>query len=193
MVDLISSLKTNFKLRGMRGDNLPHLLTPRERDGGREAIGKVLNELGARDGVEIGVSRGFSAIVWLDANPEMHLSLIDPWMDRREKFYPEACERFKGRNVTILRMKSMDALQKFPDGSLDFVHIDGNHEFDFVMTDIIFWMHKLKSKGIMAVHDYIEFHKGGVIDAVRSYTRCHKIDPWFITRDRLPTVIWEKR
>jgi hypothetical protein len=38
------------------------------------------------------------------------------------------------------------------------------------MTDIIFWNHKLKPGGIMAVHDYIEFHKGGVIDAVRAYT-----------------------
>ena len=85
----------------------------------------------------------------------------------------------------------MDALPEFADGSLDFVHIDGNHEFDFCCPDIIYWSQKVKSGGMILVHDYIEFHRAGVVDAVRAYVHCHHIDPWYVTRDRLPTAFWK--
>lgn len=177
----------------MQNDSLPYLLTPygRNRDIGRECIASVLKDMGAKNGVEIGVRKGLSAIVWMEKNPEMKLTCIDPWLGRQEKYYKEACDRLKSDNVTIVRSTSMDALPLFKDSSLDFVHIDGNHEFDYVVTDIVFWSKKLKQGGLMAVHDYIEFHRSGVIDAVRGYTRCNNIE-WFITRDRLPTVLWLK-
>ena len=61
------------------------------------------------------------------------------------------------------------------------------------MLDIIHWNRKLKPGGLMAIHDYLEAWGVGIIPAVRAYTHCHKIDPWFVTRDRLPTVVWFKK
>jgi hypothetical protein len=132
-------------------------------------------------------------LTWLQANPQLHLTCIDPWLGKRhEANYAAALQNLAGHNATVMRATSMEAWPTFEDASLDFVHIDGNHEFDFACPDIIFWSQKLKPGGVMAVHDYLEFHKSGVVDAVRAYTHCHHIDPWFITRDRLPTAFWQK-
>ena len=35
-----------------------------------------------------------------------------------------------------------------------FVYIDGNHKFDFICPDIIYWSKKVKHGGIVAVHDF---------------------------------------
>lgn len=193
MADLVALLKKHFRLRGTRHDNLPHLLTPPRRDEGRLALARVLADLGVKTGAEVGVRVGRSAIVWLDSVPGLHLTCIDPWMgDRHDRNYTAAIANLAGRNVTIMRELSEDALPKLADDSLDFLHIDGAHDFDHAALDIIFGSRKVKSGGIIAVHDYLEFHKAGVLDAVRAYTHCHHIDPWFVTRDRLPTAFWQK-
>ena len=54
----------------------------------------------------------------------------------------------------VLKMTSLEASSLFEDKSLDFVFIDGCHEYECVKTDIISWMPKVKSGGIFAGHDY---------------------------------------
>ena len=49
------------------------------------------------------------------------------------------------------------------DESLDFVFIDGNHEYDFVFSDIKNWLPTVKCGGVLAGHDY---HAPSVISAV---------------------------
>lgn len=193
MPDFLTSVKRQFRVSRMRGDNLPILVTPPRRDRGRQALAKVLADMGGVRGVEIGVRVGRSAIAWMDANPQMHLTCIDPWAGRRhEANFIAAAKNLETYNATLLRATSMEAVTRFEDNSLDFVHIDGNHEFDYCCQDIICWSRKLRPGGVMAVHDYLEFHRAGVVDAVRAYTHCHHIDPWFVTRDRLPTAFWQR-
>jgi hypothetical protein len=86
----------------------------------------------------------------------------------------------------------MDAVGEFEHESIDFVYIDGNHRFDFVMTDLIRWAKRVKKGGIVALHDYCHFHWSGVVRAVDAYTYCHDIRPWFITKEAKPTVFWVK-
>jgi hypothetical protein len=38
----------------------------------------------------------------------------------------------------------MDALNDFEDDSLDFVYIDGNHEFPYVAEDLFHWSKKVR-------------------------------------------------
>ncbi len=53
-----------------------------------------------------------------------------------------------------LRMSSMEAVSKFQDESLDFVFIDGSHDYVDIKDDIIHWLPKVKKGGILAGHDY---------------------------------------
>jgi hypothetical protein len=78
-----------------------------------------------------------------------------------------------------MREMSMDAVKKIKDGSLDFVYIDANHGFDYVMEDLIEWSKKVRVGGIVSGDDYYDFRKAGVIEAVDAYTKAHGIKVTF--------------
>ena len=81
-----------------------------------------------------------------------------------------------------------------PDGSLDFVYIDANHEQTFVTQDLRAWHPKVRAGGIMSGHDYIV--KPGrpyiqVKPAVNAYAAAHGIAPWVvIAAERTPSWMW---
>lgn len=190
--ELKKVLVPDFRVRGGTRDCLPYALQPLNKLSGRQALAQSLARLEVKVGVEIGVAAATSAMCWLDANPKLHLTCIDPWAGRREKDYERAVRRLKTRNATIKRCMSMEALKHFEDESLDFLHIDGNHKLDFCMPDLIFWSNKVRRGGVIVVHDYCEFFKAGVIDSVKIYTHHHKIDPWYVTKEKLPSAFWQK-
>ena len=182
----------------VQGDNMPIGC----RTGDRETLCDVLGKLNFKAGVEIGVKKGsFSHQILQRSN--IHLTCVDPWMayggitqETQDRNFGLTQERLKsyaevGR-LNILRKTSMDAVNEFADGSLDFVYIDGNHSFEHAVMDIIHWHKKLRPGGIMAVHDYCAMRQGGVIEAVNSFTHCNRITPWFVTREVLPTAFWVK-
>ena len=64
---------------------------------------------------------------------------------------------FIGRNmVHVLQGRSDDLaiLEKIDEASVDFMMIDGAHEYDNVKDDIINWWPKLKPEGVMFGDDY---------------------------------------
>ncbi len=185
-----------FRFRSVR-DNVPWA-SPR---GTRGTLAAVFGLAGFTKGVEIGVKRGDYSKVLCDNIPNVELSCIDPYcylgkhltQEKQDKFYKEAKEKLSQYNVTFIKKFSMDALDDFEDGSLDFIYIDGNHEFDYVVQDIIYWSKKVKKGGIVACHDYLNFFRAGVVQAVDSYTHCNRITPWFVTKEQLPTAFWINR
>ena len=50
---------------------------------------------------------------------------------------------------------------------LDFVYIDGNHQYDYVINDIKLSLKKLKKNGIISGHDYGSKIHMGVTQAVQ--------------------------
>ena len=90
-------------------------------------------------------------------------------------------------------MTSMEAVSKIPDASLDFVYIDGRHEFDFIMMDLIAWAPKVRAGGIVSGHDYYQFYRGGVVHAVNAYVLGHNIKEWFVTREKECSFFWVKQ
>lgn len=170
-------------------------------------------DLGYRVGAEIGVETGKYSEEICRAIPGIKLYCVDPWQaydryadhvsqSRLDNFYNVAVSRLihmNHFNVEIIRKTSLEAVKQFEPGSLDFVFIDGNHHFDFVVQDIIAWTPIVRRGGIVAGHDYkpegsetipIPF---GVIEAVNAYTAAHKIHDWFVlTRDRCPSWMWVK-
>jgi hypothetical protein len=77
-------------------------------------------------------------------------------------------------NVVFLRGLSVDMAQKVPDGSLDLVHLDGDHSYEGVAGDLVAWLPKLRAGGIMSGHDYLNTDYG-VMRAVREVMGEHPI------------------
>lgn len=163
---------------------------------GRRQLAELFNELGFKRGVEIGVAWGFYSEVMCNANPGVELYGVDPY-ERQEGYIDYKLKStFEGLeqrahekldpfpNYHFVRKTSMEALQDFEDGSLDFVYIDGDHCFESVVNDIAKWSKKIRKGGIISGHDYAKHRKPGVkihvVDAVRGYTSAYKIDNWFV-------------
>lgn len=145
-------------------------------------------------GAEIGVDRGRFSEYMLRYNERTTLLLVDPWRWklRGESRYQSTVRRMEpfAHRVHILRQDSYFAVMGVPDESLDFVYIDGDHTFDFVMTDLIWWARKVKYGGVVAGHDYYRFRGGGVVPAVDAYTQQHGIRKWFLTDEKTASFFW---
>ena len=73
---------------------------------------------------------------------------------------------------TFIRERSEKGVKKVPKG-VDFVWIDGNHDYDVVVKDLRLYEPKVRSGGVMAGHDY---HSAEVKKAVDEYVKRHKRD-----------------
>jgi hypothetical protein len=121
--------------------------------------------MGYTVGAEIGSYKGEYARLFCEKG--LFLNVIDPWIafpgqgrtqkiQERQDFLYEHTQRILSpyENKKIIRKTSMDALNDFEDESLDFVYIDGDHEFQHVVNDICEWEKKVKKGGMVAGHDY---------------------------------------
>jgi hypothetical protein len=165
----------------------------------RNDLAKLFARLKFTRGAEIGVANGSYSALLLTTIPNLHLTSVDPWalypedprhmnQDEVDKSYERTVlqlSRFvqEGRSL-IVRALSMDAVRDIPKYSLDFVYIDGNHCFDYVMQDVIEWSMRVRCGGIVSGDDYYDFQRAGVVPAVDTYTRAHSITEWYTTSDR---------
>ncbi len=85
---------------------------------------------------------------------------IDNWIgDKHSGFYSNEVfeivqeENKKYEFSTLLRMQFHDALNSFENESIDLLHIDGEHTFESVSQDFELWLPKMKSDGVILVHD----------------------------------------
>lgn len=155
----------------------------------RWGMAGLFQELNFTTGAEIGTEHGSYAEKLCRANPQLKLYCVDPYLaipyyegykeqEEVNTFYEAAKVKLSGHNCEILKMTSMEAVKKFEPNSLDFVFIDGNHHFEFVVNDIIHWSRIVKPGGIVYGHDYSDqFH---VREAVNAFMGASKIAPWFI-------------
>lgn len=147
---------------------------------------KYFNELAFKKGAEIGVSEGYFSEAICKAIPGVQLYCIDNWwpyhgnrwgkgMDTNNHYFETAKKRLTPYNATLIRKKSMDAVREFEENSLDFVFIDANHSYDYVMQDLIEWTKRVKPGGIVSGDDYYHFRGAGVVDAANNYALAHGI------------------
>lgn len=166
----------------------------------RDHLAELFYEVGYTVGAEIGVRYGRYSKIMCQKNPNLLLYCIDGWhpydggkyhKNKQDRIYSRAVKTLQPFNTKIIRKKSLDALGDIEDESLDFVYIDADHTFDAAMMDIICWSAKVRSNGIVAVHDYYSGEKG-VMNAVDAYTHSHRILPWYVTKELSPTAYWVK-
>ena len=164
----------------------------------RKDMYRHFGELGFKSGCEVGVFRGRNAremfrqipglkLIGVEANADQPSSTrhkTEPRYDRNRK---SMLSRTRNRDFTLIEKFSEIAVQEIPYNSLDFVYIDGDHSYDYCMTDIILYARRVKPGGIVSGHDYVspgEYrHKYdiNVREAVDDYVRIHKIDTLYLT------------
>jgi predicted O-methyltransferase YrrM len=117
-------------------------------------------------GAEIGVWQGAFSRVMFRKLAELHLYMIDPYVpwshESKHKqgringklMAAKKSTDFAGDRRKMLIMSSEEAAPLFADESLDFVFIDANHDYEYVMQDILLWTPKVRPGGIVAGHDY---------------------------------------
>jgi predicted O-methyltransferase YrrM len=170
----------------------------------KDGLVKHFKDLNPKKGVEIGVLRGEYSEYLLKHIPGLTLYCIDPWrvydgytdiVDGLDNFYDEAVKRLKPYNARIIRALSSDAVQAFDDSSLDFVYIDGAHDYKHVTEDIDLWSKKIRKGGIISGHDYVVNPADPRIEvkkAVDDWVQKHAIENWFVITDgkRNPSWFW---
>lgn len=153
----------------------------------------MLAERRAKFGVEIGTDHGKYAQQLCEGISGLTLTCIDPWVAYTEgeevhdqievdAIYEEAKKRLEPYDCLLIRKTSMEVVDEFLDNSLDFVFIDGNHDYEHVKEDIEEWTRKVKPGGIVCGHDYKidPVNNYGVIRAVDEYVEEYQIAPFFI-------------
>ncbi len=167
---------------------------------GAEGLGKLFAELGFKEGAEIGTDQGEYAEFLMKTIPDLNLLCIDPWRTQAYEYneqpesrepqsffdsrYQETVGKLKSfENCHIIRESSMEAVSIVGNNNLDFVYIDGNHDFLNVTQDIHYWLKKVRSGGILAGHDYVRYPSrkfNHVQKVVNAYTQSYHLLPVFL-------------
>jgi Methyltransferase domain len=116
--------------------------------------------------VELGTEYGESYFTFCQAVVECGIACqsfaVDTWRgDPHTGAYGESVfgEVFKHNQKhyqsfsTLLRTSFDNALQYFPDESIDLLHIDGLHTYEAVLHDFQAWFPKVSPGGIILIHD----------------------------------------
>lgn len=157
-------------------------------------------------GAEIGVHLGDYAARILQVARPQRLYLIDPWLyfgddtyrsslyggsdcspAEMERRFQSVRRRFSSRTATgqvnIIRKTSAQAMEAIGDSSLDFVYIDGNHQYEFVKDDLAQSVRTVRPGGIVAGDDYTSggWWAGGVKRAVDELSASKDVDLLWIS------------
>jgi hypothetical protein len=128
-------------------------------------------------GAEIGVGSGANSLSILNTLDMKHLHCVDPFPSGLGKPTKETPIPVEAKDVAFAALKdkpvvwhvetSLDAAKKI-DEQLDFVYIDGLHDFKSVIDDIAAWYPLVRKGGVVGGHDFT-IQGEAVIDAVNKF------------------------
>ena len=134
-----------------------------------DLIRNIGQEFPKGKGVEVGTFKGsFSNQIMNNWSGTLYM--VDVWRPLESGYddssnhgrydggvYTDAMENIKGfeDRAIMVRSTSEIASNMFNDNSLDFVYIDANHAYDYVVQDIELWYPKIKKGGFICGHDYL--------------------------------------
>jgi len=195
-MDIIKYIFEKYKLKEQRPPNILPI--------SREEMATLFAELDFKTGAEIGVEQGIYSEVLCKAMPKLELHCVDAWkaykgyrdhtnQAKLDRYFEETTKRLAPYECNIIRDWSVDAAKRFLDNSLDFVYIDGNHDFQNCTNDIAEWSKKVKKGGIISGHDFVRGRTScecQVKDVVSSWTYAYGKKIWFITSDSFPSWLF---
>ena len=185
-------------LEGIKRNGSPYEIPNCSRDD----LPEFFKAMGFTVGAEIGTYKGEFAEKF--GKVGLKLYCIDPWRIYKDYGNPRGQARLDFQfehtqrvlapypNCEIIRKTSMEAIEDFEDESLDFVYIDGNHEFRYIAEDLVEWTKKVKKGGIVSGHDYF-FTKTGtgqdiwhVAYVLNAYIGAFGIKDWYLLGRKHP-------
>jgi len=120
--------------------------------------------------VEVGSWKGrssvFMAVEIINSGKNIKFHCVDTWegspehsnedVIKNNTLFKLFCNNIKEVQHIIhpVKMSSVQASSLYEDKSIDFVFIDACHEYECVKEDIVHWLPKIKSGGLIAGHDY---------------------------------------
>jgi hypothetical protein len=120
--------------------------------------------------VEVGAWKGRSAaymcVEIINSGKDIKFDVIDTWHGTKGEHENDPDVKYNNlyntflknmhpvRNIfTPIRLPSIAAANLYDDASLDFVFLDADHSYEAVKNDIISWMPKIKTGGLLSGHD----------------------------------------
>jgi predicted O-methyltransferase YrrM len=117
-----------------------------------------------------GKSSAFMAVEIINSGKKIKFECIDSWEDAWMGS-TGICEEYPGQitfeefeknmsaiknklNFSYIRQRSKEAAKLYADSSLDMVFIDGAHDYDSIKSDILSWLPKIKTGGILSGDDW---------------------------------------
>lgn len=129
-------------------------------------LGLIAHMLNARSKVaEIGVWYGRTSSVLL-SNNNIHLFAVDTFEGSEEHqdelkgktFQDDYVNTIKKlgceKRVSVIKGESTKIAKDFKNDNFDLIFIDAAHDYENVKNDILAWTPKLKSGGLMILHDW---------------------------------------
>ena len=124
--------------------------------------------------IEIGSYMGESTMMFATSNMFNKIHAIEPFKGEEEfndlfgydwetvkKEYLLNTRHWDNRDIiTLWEDYSYDIADEFKDGSVDFIYVDGSHEYEDVKRDIELYLPKIKQGGFIAGHDYMDYFEG---------------------------------
>jgi Methyltransferase domain len=123
--------------------------------------------------VELGVDRGESYFAFCQAVVEHQTGArcfgVDTWCGDQhageydETTFAQVCEHNRAYYEsfsTLLRCQFDEAVLRFEDQSIDILHLDGLHTEDAIRHDLDSWIPKVRSGGLLLLHDVRVRSKG---------------------------------
>jgi len=162
----------------------------------RQDFARLIDEMGLKVGVELGVDKGYFSNYLLENSRLERLYSIDAWQEGTDEtlaaprkawtvrhgdevMEAEAeARRVLGRHgdrSVIVKSLSFDAAEGFSDGQVDFIMFDAGHRFTGFALDIIRWWPKVRPGGVIAGHDYWRRYRYEVMDVANAFCVEHKL------------------
>jgi hypothetical protein len=142
-----------------------------------------LNKTKAEVAAEVGVREGYFSKFILDNTSIKKLYSIDPWENNAELSDCETvfrtCKSLLdpfGDRAEMVKGYSPFVSEMFEDNTLDFIYIDGLHDYESVKADIAGFYPKLKVGGIISGHDYHLEDWPGVYNAVNEFISQNELE-----------------
>ena len=111
----------------------------------------------------------------------------------------QVVERFRGRpGVEIIRADTLEAASQFAEQSIDFIYLDANHTFEYVLRDLYAWFPKLRPGGLFVLNDYYESQAAGqqnlaVLPAFHSFARRFELFPILLSATPWSDLVFSNR